>query len=73
MFLIFEMWISRVARSSTEATILYFTIVGLTAMVKNDYDLAQFYLNAANRVDVDCLRIPLADQPHPVGSFKVTQ
>lgn len=46
---------------SEQATILYFTIVGLTAMVKNDYDRAQFYLNAANRVDVNCLRIPLAD------------
>ena len=58
---------------SEQATILYFTIVGLTAMVKNDYDLAQFYLNAANRVDVDCLRIPLANQPHPGRSFKLTQ
>lgn len=47
---------------SEQVTILYYTIIGLTAMVNHDYADAKYYLDAANRIDVDCLRIPLADQ-----------
>lgn len=47
---------------SEQVTILYYTIIGLTAMVNHDYEQAQYYLDAANRIDVDCLRIPHADQ-----------
>ena len=47
---------------SEQVTILYYTIIGLTAMVNHDYADAKYYLDAANRIDVDCLHIPLADQ-----------
>ena len=47
---------------SEQVTILYYTIIGLAAMVNHDYEQAQYYLDAANRIDVDCLRIPQADQ-----------
>lgn len=47
---------------SEQVTILYYTIIGLTAMVNHDYAQAMYYFDAANRIDVDCLQIPLADQ-----------
>lgn len=46
---------------SEQVTILYYTIIGLAAMVNHDYELAQYYLDAANRIEVDCLRIPQAE------------
>ena len=46
-----------------QVNILYLTIVGLTAMVNHDYELAKFYLNAANRIDVNCLHLPLGHRP----------
>ncbi len=46
-----------------QVNILYLTIVGLTAMVNHDDDLAKFYLNAANRIDVNCLHLPLGHRP----------
>ncbi len=51
---------------SEQATILYLTILGLTAMTKNDYDLAAYYLGAAKEMDVDCLHLPRG--PEPGGS-----
>ena len=48
-----------------QVTILYLTIVGLTAMVNNDYRVAQFYLDSANRIDVDCLQLPLGWRAAP--------
>lgn len=47
---------------SEQVTVLYYTIVGLTAMANHDYDEAKHYFDEANRIDVNCLRIPLADQ-----------
>ena len=43
---------------SEQATVLYYTIVGLDAMVRNSYEDAQYYLNSANRVDLNCLHLP---------------
>ena len=50
---------------SEQVTILYLTIVGLTAMVNHDYQVAQYYLDSANRIDVDCLQLPLGERPAP--------
>ncbi len=46
-----------------QAAVLYLTILGLTAMTKNDYDLASYYLNSAKGIDVECLQLPRGRKP----------
>jgi hypothetical protein len=53
---------------SEQATILYFTILGLTAVLKNDYTQAQYFLTAAKNIDVECLHLPGGGLPaQPAG------
>ncbi len=48
---------------SEQAHILYFTILGLTAMTRDNYTLAHFYLNSAREIDVECLKLPRGRLP----------
>ncbi len=45
-----------------QLTILHLTIIGLAALLENLYDEAIYYMEAANRIDHHCLRLPLAPQ-----------
>ncbi len=55
-----------------QANILFLTIIGLAAMLDNRYNDAVYYVDAANRIDVDCLQLPgmpapdLGDEALPV-------
>ncbi len=51
-----------------QATILYFTILGLTAVARDNYDLAQFYLESARDIDVECMRLPGGALPAAPGA-----
>ncbi len=44
-----------------QATILHHTIRGLSALADEDFQTADFFLTAANRIDIQCLRLPLVD------------
>jgi len=42
-----------------QVAILFFTITGLAALSDNRYDEAVYYMEAANRIDLSCLQLPL--------------
>ena len=45
---------------SQQLAILFLTITGLAALSDNRYDEAVYYMEAANRIDVSCLQLPLS-------------
>lgn len=55
---------------SEQANILYLTILGLAALVQDDYELAQFYLNGAKAIDVECLQLPGGGLDSPPGGAR---
>jgi hypothetical protein len=42
-----------------QVAILFFTITGLAALSDNRYEEAVYYMEAANRIDLSCLQLPL--------------
>ena len=53
---------------SQQLTVLYLTILGLTALREPDYDKAQHFLGAANRMGDSCLKLPAHGGERPDGS-----
>jgi hypothetical protein len=54
---------------SQQAAILFFTVTGLAAMLDNRYDEALYYMEAAGRIDLACLQLPVVPPrvPAPAG------
>ena len=51
---------------SEQVTILYLTILGLSAVFANDYDQANTHFQMANRIDDRCFQLPLTPRsPSP--------
>jgi hypothetical protein len=48
-----------------QVAILFFTVSGLAAMLDNRYDEAVYYMDAANRIDLSCLQLPIPPPSTP--------
>jgi hypothetical protein len=46
-----------------QVAILFFTVTGLAALADNRYDEALYYMEAAGRIDLSCLQLPIVPAP----------